>query len=96
MKKIEFVGDIFNLHIIRDDVAVETRGKRFTQISIGIEEVGILRSANKNMRIDFSLRIQNAGFDCFCFSRLAKIVCDLTIEKTQSIGPAQPKFRAVR
>ena len=53
------VADIFELHIVRYDVALDSRGEFFTHFRIGIEHERIGIRGNENIRVQFSFGVQD-------------------------------------
>ncbi len=94
MQDRQLLGDVFNLHVVGDDVTLESRLKRLAQLRLGIEEKTIAFGADDNVGVYFALRGQNASLDRARLARLANIIGDLAVEKTDSIAAGDAQLRA--
>ena len=61
MKKRKLRGYIFDRDIVRDEITIETRRERRTQLRIRIEEQGLRLRSDSNESVDFSFRAHNTG-----------------------------------
>ena len=94
MKDRQSITDIFDLHVIGDDVTLEARLKRFSKLRIGIDQKAIRRGADGEVGIHSAFCAQNAGLERARFSRLASVVGNLSIQETKTIVSSDAKFCA--
>ena len=94
MKDRQSITDIFDLHVIGDDVALETRLERFSKLGIGIDQKAIRRGADGEVGIHSAFCAQDAGLERGRFGRLASVVCNLSVQETKAIISSNAKFCA--
>src|ERR1043166_10273533 len=85
MKDRQSITDIFDLHIIGDDIALEARLERFTKLRLGIDQKIIRRGGKENMGIHLALCAQDASRERSGLGRLASVVRYLSVEETKAI-----------
>src|SRR5262249_32168876 len=90
----EFLRDVFNLNIVRNNVPFQTCAQRFTKLRFGIDQETFPKCRDENVRVQFAFRVEHACFNRNRFVRLAQIVCDLPVEKSESISPGHAKLCA--
>src|SRR5436853_2143752 len=96
VKDRQSIGDVFNLDVIGDDIALEPGDECMSKVRIGIGQETILRGRKENMTVHPAYRAQNAGLDCGRFACLANVVRDLSVEKTQTVTSRDAKLCASR
>jgi hypothetical protein len=96
VKEREFVRDILNLDVVGDDVTLQACTKHFAKLRLDIDQESFTECAYENVRVQFAFRIENAGFHRDGFAGLAQIVCDLPVEKSESVSPGDAKLCAHR
>ena len=96
MKDRKPVGHIFNLHIVRYDVSLDSGRKLLPQFRVGINHEGICFPGNENIRVYFPFRAQDGSLNCELWGRLPDVVGDLAIQKTQSVGSCHAQLHARR
>ena len=94
VKEREFVRDILNLNVVGNDVTLQACAQRFAKLRLGIDQKSFAECGYENLRVQFAFRIEHAGFYRGRFARLAQIVCDLPVEKSESVSPSHAKLCA--
>src|SRR5215211_1357828 len=94
MKEREFVGDVLNLNVISNHVALQSCAQCFANIRFGIDQKSFAVHCDKDMGVKFAFCIEHAGFDRSRFAGLAQIICDLAIEKSEPVSPCDAKLSA--
>src|SRR6266571_4463686 len=94
MKDRQLIADVFDLHVIGDDVTLEARLERFSKLRIGIDQKAIRRGTNGDIGIHSAFCAQDAGIERGRFSRLASVVRNLSIQETKTIVSSDAKFCA--
>src|ERR1700732_3500854 len=79
MKDRPSIGDVFNLYVIGDDIALEPGQEYFSKFRIGIGQKAILSGGKENVAIDPAFCTQNAGLNCGRLALLAYVVRDLSV-----------------
>ena len=85
MKDREPVGHIFDLHVVRYDVTLDSRRKFFAHLRIGVEQERIGLRGNENDRVQLAFRAQDRGLNRGLSGCFPQIVGDLTVEKTKRV-----------
>ena len=96
MKDRKPVGDIFDLHIIRNDVSLHSSWKLFSHFRVGIQQEGIRFRGNKNIRVQFSFCAQDRSLNRGICGRFPQVVADLTVEKTKGVRSGKAQLYARR
>src|SRR6266404_1650515 len=92
MKDRQLIGDIFDLHVIGDDVALEAWLKRFSKLRIGVDQKGIRRGAKGDVGIYLAFCAQDASLERRRFGRFPSVVRNLSIQETKAISSRDAKF----
>src|SRR5712692_8530497 len=92
MKDRESITDIFDLHVIGDDIALEARLERLAKLRSGVDQKAIRRGAKGNVGIHSAFCAQDAGLERGRFGRLASVVRNLSIQETEAIISTNAKF----
>src|SRR6266404_841300 len=95
VKDRQSIADIFNLHIIGNDIALKPRLERFFQLSVGIEEEGLGFNSEKHVSVQLAFGVQNARLYRARLGRFTNVVRELSVQKTQAVISAYAKFDAV-
>jgi hypothetical protein len=94
VKEREFVGEVFNLNVISNHVALQSFAQSFAKVRLGIDQKTFADHCDKDMGVKFAFCIEHAGFDRSRFAGAAQIICDLAVEKSEAVSPCDPKLRA--
>ncbi|MEY2495449.1 MAG: hypothetical protein QOJ45_1941 [Verrucomicrobiota bacterium] len=86
MENRESIRDIFNLHVIRDDVTIQSRRELVTEFRISVQQKRIRIGGNKNVGAQFPFRVQDRSLDGGCLGRFPEVVGYLTVEEAKGIG----------
>ena len=96
VKEREFVRDILNLNVVGNDVTLQPCAKRFAKLRLRIDQKSFAECGYENLRVHFAFCIEHACFYRGRFVRLAQIVCNLPVDKTESVSPSHAKLSARR
>src|SRR5262245_12623404 len=96
MKERELVRDVLNLNVVGNDIALEACLQRLTNLRFCINQKTLPEHGDENVRVQFAFRVEHTGFNRARFARLAQIVGDLPVEKSQPVSPGHLKFCARR
>lgn len=93
MPELPFLGHIRELHVIRDDVALQTHGERLTKICFRIEEQRIPCGVDESIARDTALCVGHAGVERFVGLHAAHVIRNLAVQITHAIRAREAELR---
>ncbi len=98
MGDLPIIGDVGELGVVGDDVAIETREKGFAKIDVGIDEDAVFLRVMGEVEVGFKLAlvICDDGVARFSLGEVVDLLSDLPVEVADAVGSGKEKEGAWR